>query len=255
MVGILIIVIIIGIVLFLSGRKPTPIPDPPVPPVPPEPPAPPPIPDPTGHRWQLVDKTTERWKRYEEGMEYVKSDTLMALEMVKTVDGKKFYIWTAEAGDYWETPDEVYEKGKVDCDGFARLTSDGLARFAKYPDVWWLEYYGYYRYYYFDRLNDKWTYDIRLGGHAITVYKKNNELLAFSNTQWWHDKNFQDYVAVGEMTFPEGTILIRCRHWDTGILQWIQEADEGEILEGSNIFDRESKVVIGWQNQTKYLKR
>ena len=252
-------ILLIGVAILLSGCKPKPIiPNPPGPePLPPEP-SPTPIPDPAKYKWHLVDMTTDRWARYFAYMQKITSDSLMALEMIKTVDGKKFYVWTAEFGDYWDLPDEVWEKGKVDCDGFARLTADGLGRFAKYPDVWWLEYYGYYRDYSFTSLEKikhltsqilgllkgeslHLDYTIKLAGHAITVYKKNGELLAFSNTQWLWNKNFQDFVEIGEETFPEGIVLIRCRHWDTGILQWVQEAPDDEILEGSCMFDREKK--------------
>lgn len=196
-------------------------------------------PDRTFYKWQLVDKTTERWKKYMGGMAYVTRDTLMALEMIKKgEDGKRFYVWTAEEGDYWDLPDEVYEKGKVDCDGFARLTTDGLSRFAKYPEVWWMEYYGYYRQYIYNPKTGEYEYKVVAGGHAITAYKKDGELLAFSNTSWWHNKDFKDFLDVGEETFPEGLYRVVCRHWETGKAQWIQQAKEGEILEASNVFDR-----------------
>jgi len=238
-------IVLIAVVIFFTGCKtvtpePDPDPDPPVPP-PPEP-SPDPIPDPVKYKWHLVDMTTDRWARYSEYMQRITTDTRMAQEMMKTVDGKKFYVWTAEIGDYWDLPDEVWEKGKVDCDGFARLTADGLGRFAKYPDVWWLEYYGYYRQYYLE--NDMYKYRIVLGGHAITVYKKDEKLLAFSNTNWLWNKNFQDFVEIGEETFPEGIVLIRCRHWETGVLQWVQEAPVDQILEGSCVFDRK-KIFEG----------
>jgi len=172
-------------------------------------------------------------------MLYINRDTLMALEMVKkNADGKRFYVWTAEVGDYWDLPDEVYEIGKVDCDGFARLTSDGLARFAKYSEVWWMEYYGLYRVYVYDPETGEYSYKVKLGGHAITAYRRDGELLAFSNTQWWHDKNFQYFLDIGEETFSEGLVRVVCRHWETGKAQWVQNAKAGEILEATNIFDR-----------------
>ena len=234
-IGILILIICCAIV-FLSGCKKPVIPNPPGPePVPEPEPSPP---DSTFYKWQLVDETTERWAKYLIGMAYINRDTLMALEMIKTVGGKKFYVWTAEVGDYWDLPDEVYEKGKVDCDGFARLTSDGLSRFAKYTDVWWMEYYGYYRAYTYNPDTGEYSYKVVPGGHAITVYKKDRELLAFSNTQWWHDKNFQDFLDIGEETFPEGLFKVVCRHCETGKAQWIQTAKSDEILEATNVFNR-----------------
>jgi len=236
---IFIVCCLLGLLLGGCLKKPKPKPEP-------EPePEPEPLPDPNYRKWQLVDTTTERWARYVEGMNYINSDTKMALEMNrKDNNGNAHYVWTEEAVDYWDLPDEVWESGKADCDGLARVTSDGLGRFAKYSDVNWLEYYGYYRYYYYDKEKDKWLYKITLGGHAITAYKKDNRLLAFSNTDWWGDENFPDYVSIGEMTFPEGIVLIRCRHWETGKLQWIKEAKQGEILEGSNIFDREKLYIL-----------
>ena len=235
----ILLILLIGIVLYFSGCTPiTPTPDPE--PIPDPDPEPEPIPDPVFYKWHLVDMTTERWARYFEYMQRITKDSLMALEMMKRDEnGKHFYVWTEEEGDYWDLPDEVWESGKVDCDGFARLTADGLGRFAKYPDVWWLEYYGYYRYY--DPNTGEFAIDI--GGHAITVYLKNGELLAFSNTNWWWNKNFQDFVEVGEMAFPEGIVYIRCRHWETGKLLWVAEAPDNEILEGSNVFDRDKKVI------------
>ena len=237
-------ILLIGAAIFLSGCKPTPNPQPDPNPDPDPDPDPPPIPDPFYKKWQLVKTDTSRWAAYFAYMQKITSDSLMALEMIKTVDGKKFYVWTAEFGDYWDLPDEVWESGKVDCDGFARLTADGLGRFAKYPDVWWLEYYGYYREYVYNPTTGEYSFSVVLGGHAITVYKKNDELLAFSNTNWWWNKNFQDFIEIGEETFPEGIVLIRCRNWETGVLQWVQEAPGDEILEGSCVFDRE-KIFEG----------
>ena len=248
----ILVILLIGVSIYFSGCKFTPTPPIDPPDDPPEPPEPPePIPDPNKHKWQMVKTDTPRWAEYFAYMQRITTDTRMAQEMMKTdATGKKFYVWTAEVGDYWDLPDEVWEKGKVDCDGFARLTADGLGRFAQFPEVWWLEYYGYYRYYFLK--DDKWQYTIELGGHAITVYKKDGKLLAFSNTNWLWNKDFQDFVEIGENTFPEGIVLIRCRHWDTGVLQWVQEAEGDEILEGSCIFDR-SKIVEGKKSDRKKL--
>jgi len=193
-------------------------------------------PDPHSYKWQQVNITTERWARYIEGMGYINSDTKVALEMRrKDEDGKPFYIWTAEEKDYWDLPDEVWESGRADCDGLARLTSDGLGRFAKYPDVHWMEYYGFYRKYYYE--NGEWYYKVVAGGHAITAYKKGEQLKAFSNTSWW-DENFVDYVEIGEQTFPEGLYWVICRHWDNGKMQWQKKAKDDEILRGTNVFHR-----------------
>ena len=242
---VLLILGIIFVVFFFVGCKPKPvIPNPPGPePLPPEP-SPEPIPDPNKHKWHLVDTSTSRWAAYVEYMTNTKKitkDSLLALELMKTINGEKHYVWTAEIGDYWDLPDEVWESGKVDCDGFARLTADVLGRFIKCPYVWWLGYYGYYRYYFLK--DDKWQYSLKLGGHAITVYKKNEELLAFSNTQWWWNNGFEDFIDIGEMTFPEGIIHVECRHWETGELVWVADSEEGRIIEGSNIFNRSKKVI------------
>lgn len=235
----IIVIVLIGLIIYLAGCKKPPIgpqPDPD-----PEPPEPPPIYDPYYWKWPKKDMTTERWATYMAGMNYITSDTLMALEM-------RNYKWVSDwdlfnKEDYWAPPDLVYENKCDDCDGLAMLSADGLGRFVKIPEVWWMEYYGYYRYYYYDKESDRWTYEVKLGGHAITVYKKDGKLMAFSNTSWWYDKDFQDYVSIGELTFPEGIVLIRCRHWDSGKLQWIQEAKQGEILEGSCIFNRDKEMM------------
>jgi len=101
-----------------------------------------------------------------------------------------------------------------------------------------MEYYGYYRVYTRDPETGKYSWRVKLGGHAITAYKKDGEILAFSNTQWWHDKGFQDFLDVGEETFPEGLVRVVCRHGLTGKAEWIQQAKDGEILEGTNVFNR-----------------
>ena len=238
------ILVIIGIVfiLYLSGCKKPPTPSP-------NPPIPVPEPDPHYWKWQLVDTTTGRWADYCDYMQKITTDTLVALEM-------KFYKWVSDWDlfhklDYWDLPDEVYVNKKADCDGLARLSCDLLGRFCKYVEVWWLEYYGFYRKYSYNEGTEEWTYKVVAGGHAITVYKKDEKLLAFSNTSWWNNQNFQDFIEVGEMTFPEGIYWVICRHWKTGKMEWQMKAKDNEILKGTNIFHRRLRLI----ESLKYLKR
>ncbi|GAI03982.1 unnamed protein product, partial [marine sediment metagenome] len=158
--------------------------------------------------------------------------------------------------DYWDLPDEVFERGTCDCDGFSRLTSDVLGRFVMkvlklITEVHWLEYYGFYRKYTYNPETGEFTYKVVAGGHAICVYKKEGKLLAFSNTSWWHDLNFKDYIEIGEQTFPEGLYCVISRQWETGKMEWMLEAKENEIIEGSNVFDRNLKLI----RNLKHLKR
>ncbi len=221
-------------------------------------------PDPHFHKWQQVDITTERWADYCKYMKKITSDKLVALEM-------KFYKWVSDWDlfhklDYWDLPDEVWINKEADCDGLARLSGDMLGRFVKVHEVWWLEYYGFYRHYYYDKETDKWGYVVKAGGHAITVYKRDGELLAFSNTSWWHDQDFQDFIEIGEQTFPEGIYWVICRHWDNGEMQWQEKAKDDEILRGTNTFHRklyksinikhlkkaEREVARKWLKRTRY---
>ena len=240
---ILVIAGILILVMFLSGCKSTPIPPEPGPTPEPEPEPP----DPHFYKWQLVNITTERWKNYCEYMKKITSDTLVALEM-------KFYQWVSDWDlfhklDYLDLPDEAWSNKKADCDGLARLTSDMLGRFVKIPELWWLEYYGFYREYY--ESNGQWLYKVKAAGHAITVYKKDGKLLAFSNTSWWNNLNFQNFIEIGEQTFPEGIYWVLCRHWETGKLQWQEKAKDGEILAGTNVFYRKLRLM----RNLKPLKR
>ena len=213
-------------------------------------------PDPHFWKWQQVNITTKRWKNYCNYMKKITSESLLATELQKKVlvNGiwKKFYQWVSDWDlfnklDYWDLPDEVWERGTADCDGFSRLTSDVLGRFAKYLDVHWLEYYGYYRHYYQDS-SGEWKYKVKASGHAITVYTKNGELKAFSNTSWWNE-NFADYIEVGERTFPEGLYWIICRHWNTGKMEWQMKAKKGEILKGTNVFYRKLRLIKSLKHQ------
>ncbi|MHA1304812.1 MAG: hypothetical protein ACTSPI_14030 [Candidatus Heimdallarchaeaceae archaeon] len=240
-----VILVIVGLVIIAIFNKKEVIPPAP----PPNPPEPVPDPDPHYWKWQLVDKTTERWKNYSDYMKRVTSDTLVALEM-------KFYKWVSDWDlfhklDYWDLPDEVWKNKKADCDGLARLSGDMLGRFAKIPEVWWLEYYGFYRYYFYNKEKDKWDYEVKAAGHAITVYKKDGKLLAFSNTSWWNKLNFKDFIEIGEQTFPEGLYWVICRHWETGEMEWHMKAKQGEIIERTNIFERKLKLI----KKIKRLKR
>lgn len=212
-----------------------------------------PVPDPDPHycKWQLNVKTTKRWKDYCTCMMLMTSDSLIALELQRKVlvNGvwKKFYRWVSDWDlfkklDYWDWPDEVWLRGTADCDGFARFVCDVLGRFAKYLNVWWVEAYGFYRKYYQDA-NGDWQYKIVAGGHAICVYRKGGELFAFSNTTWWNDQNFQDFVEIAAMTFPEGIYLVICRHWETGKMEWQLKAKVDEIMEGTNIFHKKLKLI------------
>ena len=218
---------IVAIFLLVGCKKVTPDPDP----------EPTPLPDPFKYKWPLIDDTTQRWTDYCKYMQKMTSDGMVATEM-------KLYKWVSDWSlwnklDHWALPDVVWKNKKDDCDGLARLSADILGRFVMLvmkliTNVWWLEYYGYYRKY-----NNNGTYKIVASGHAITVYKKNGKLLAFSNTSWWNYQNFQDFIEIGEQTFPEGIYLVRCRHWETGDLQWIEKAKSGEILKGTNTFNRD----------------
>lgn len=225
-----VILIVIGILaLILSGYKSNP--------------------DPHFNKWQQVDITTERWADYCEYMQKITSDTLVALEM-------KFYKWVSDWDlwnklDHWAVPDVVWANKKDDCDGLSRLSGDMLGRFVKIPEVWWLEYYGFYRHYYYDKETGEWSYKIKAAGHAITVYKKEGKLLAFSNTSWWHDQDFQDFIEIGEQTFPEGLYWVICRHWDNGKMQWQEKAEDDQILKGTNIFHRRLRLI----RSLKPLKR
>lgn len=240
MIWIIGIIILAGL-FFLSRKKdngvvPEPVPGPPEPPPKPLPPGP------HYYMWQMPDKESETWKQYCEDMKNIITDTLVAtvMRLLKWVSDPE--LWNKV--DHWATSDIVWKNKKDDCDGLARLSADLLGRFCKYTKVYWLEYYGYYRKYYHNQETDKWGYDIVLGGHAITIYIKNDEILAFSNTNWWYNKNFQDYVEVGEETFPEGLVCIICRHWESGLMHWVLESEAGEILKGSNVFDRDSIKII-----------
>jgi len=259
-------ILIVGVLfyVFVIMKKKV-IPNPPGPTPPPVPPEPGPL-DPTFYKWQFVDavvKATEMWAKYIEGVKNITTDTLLALELRRKVKDPEtgklvyFYVWTAEEGDYWDFPHEVYATGKVDCDGFARFVVDVIGRVIMLAlklitDVWWMEYYGYYRVYTYDPETGEYSYKVKLGGHAIAAYMKNGELLAFSNTQWWHDKGFQDFLDVGEETFPEGLIRVVCRHWETGKAQWIQTSKEGEILEGTNVFNRKISKLKGIRHLDKW---
>jgi len=209
------------------------------------------VPDPWYWKWPLIDDTTQRWADYCKYMQKITTDTLVALEM-------RFYKWVSDWDlwnkvNHWALPDVVWVNKKDDCDGLARLSADMLGRFVKIPEVWWLEYYGFYREYFSNKETGKWlgNYTLKAAGHAITVYRKNGKLLAFSNTSWWNTQNFQDFIEIGELTFPEGIYWVLCRHWESGKLQWQERAKEGEILEGTNIFHRKLKLM----GNLKHLKR
>ncbi len=230
---IIIVLIVLAIIFGKKFVKPKPL-------------EPVPDPDPHYHKWPLIDKTTERWKNYCNYMKKITSDTLVALEL-------KLYKWISDWDlwnklDHWALPDVVWVNKKDDCDGLSRLAADLLGRFVKVAEVWWLEYYGFYRKYKSDG-----SYKVVAGGHAICVYtrEKDGELFAFSNTTWWNTQNFQGFIEIGELFFPVGLYLVICRHWETGKMEWQMKAEPGEIMEGTNIFHRRLRLI----KNSKHLKR
>jgi len=240
----IVVLIIIAVIYSKKDNGVTPEPEPE-----PEPPEPDPGPDPHGYKWPLIDETTQRWADYCKYMQKITTDTLVALEM-------KLYKWISDWDlwnkmDHWALPDVVWVNKKDDCDGLARLSADMLGRFVKIPEVWWLEYYGSYRKYTYNPDTGEYSYKIVAGGDAITVYRKDGKLLAFSNTSWWSNLNFNNFIEIGEQTFPEGIYWVLCRHWETGKLQWQEKAKEGEILPGTNVFRRNLKLM----RNLKLLKR
>ena len=114
--------------------------------------------------------------------------------------------YTAEDKDYWQTPEETVNRGKGDCDDFARLSLDILVRIQKRKDVRFVIYTGYYT----KDGKDKFSQ------HAVCVFPYNGKYSTFSNYQYYYNKD--NLIDTGHIFFPKGLKYMEVRN------------DEGKII-------------------------
>ena len=115
-------------------------------------------------------------------------------------------IYSAEDKDYWQLPEETLNRGKGDCDDFARLALDILVRVQKYKDVRFVGHTGYYT----KDGKDKY------GGHAVCVFPYNGKYSVFSNNKYYYNKD--NLIDIGHMFFPKGLKYMEVRNEEGKVL-------------------------------------
>ena len=128
-----------------------------------------------------------KWTKFTPTQKYI--DTV---KYVKTVTELDYFLdritYTSDKGDYWQTPEETLNRGKGDCDDFARLALDILVRIQKRKDVRFVGYYG---------KDSKGKYS----GHAVCVFPYNGKYNVFSNAQYYTHRD--NYIDVGHIFYPK----------------------------------------------------
>ncbi|MHA1483172.1 MAG: transglutaminase-like domain-containing protein [Candidatus Heimdallarchaeaceae archaeon] len=112
-------------------------------------------------------KQKDKWQQFTPTKEYL--DTV---KHIKTLTELDYFLdrikYTSDKSDYWQTPEETLNRGKGDCDDYARLALDILVRVQKRKDVRFIIYTGY---------NKKQKY----GAHAVCVFPYNGKYNVFSD--------------------------------------------------------------------------
>ena len=128
-----------------------------------------------------------KWKQFEPTAEYLKAIKPLTSIAKLSVYIKRFK-YVADKKDKWQTPVETFERGKGDCEDFARFTLDVLVRIQKREDVRFIIYTGYY--------NEK-----KYGAHAVCVFPYRNTYSVFSNTHLYTYKD--NYIDIGHIFYPK----------------------------------------------------
>lgn len=128
-----------------------------------------------------------KWKQFTPTQKYL--DTV---KYIKTITELDYYLnrieYTPDKGDYWQTPEETLDRGKGDCDDFARLALDILVRIQKRKNVRFIIHAGY------DKKN-KYT------AHAVCVFKYNKKYSVFSNAKYYAHKD--NYIDIGHIFYSK----------------------------------------------------
>ena len=146
-----------------------------------------------------------KWTKFVPTQKYL--DTV---KYIKTISELDYYldriVYTSEKADIWQTPEETLNRGKGDCDDFARLALDILVRVQKRKDVRFVIHTGYYE----EDGKDKY------GGHAVCVFPYNGKYSLFSNYQCYHNRS--DYIDIGHIFYSKGLKYMEVRN------------DEGKVI-------------------------
>ena len=128
-----------------------------------------------------------KWQKFTPTQKYL--DTV---KYIKTVTELDYFLdkieYTSDKSDYWQTPEETLNRGKGDCEDFARLVLDILVRIQKRKDVRFIIYAGY---------NNKNKYS----AHAVCVFHYDGKYNVFSNAQYYTHKD--NYIDIGHIFYPK----------------------------------------------------
>ena len=146
-----------------------------------------------------------KWREFKPTTYYLSAvQTITSIGQLDVFLNKFVYI--ADDKDYWQTPEETVNRGKGDCDDFARLALDILVRIQKRKDVRFIIYTGYYE------KDGKEKY----GAHAVCVFPYNGKYSVFSNYQYYYNMN--SYIDTGHIFYPNGLRYMEVRN------------DEGKVI-------------------------
>jgi len=131
-----------------------------------------------------------KWRKFTPTQKY-----LDIVKHIKTLTELDYFLdritYTSDDKDYWQTPEETLNRGKGDCDDYARLALDILVRVQKREDVRFIIYTGYYN------KDGKQKY----GAHAVCVFPYKGKYNVFSNAKYYTHKD--NYIDIGHIFYPK----------------------------------------------------
>jgi len=140
-----------------------------------------------------------KWTKFTPTQNY-----LDAVKDITTISKLKAFLkkitYTSEKIDVWQTPEETFNRGKGDCDDYARLSLDILVRIQKRKDVRFVIYTGY---------KEKDGVE-KYSGHAVCVFPNYSSLGVFSNSQYFYNKD--NLIEVGHIFYPKGIKYMEVRN-------------------------------------------
>ena len=148
-----------------------------------------------------------KWRKFEPTAEYL--SVISGLTSISKLYNysKENFIYIPELKDYWKNPIEFMNDGGGDCEDWVRWYVDILVRIVKLEGARFIIHSGYNK--------KRWGNEVN--HHAICVLPYRGKYAVLDVKQF--ASGYEDYMATGYRTFPDGITRMEVRDWQGKILE------------------------------------